>query len=72
MGVFGLFWQESLSRKRVMNPAKKNPGDSRLESPDVLAMRTIVQTPCERVQLTLTVALLAACAANVALVWAWL
>ena len=36
------------------------------------AMRTILQTPCERVQLTLTVALLAACAANVALVCAWL
>jgi hypothetical protein len=36
------------------------------------AMRLIVQTPCERVHLTLTVALLAACAANVALVCAWL
>jgi hypothetical protein len=38
------------------------------------AMRTIpiLQTSCERVQLTLTVALLAACAANVALVCAWL
>ena len=36
-------------------------------------MRTILQTPsCERVQLTLTVALLAACAANVAMVCAWL
>jgi hypothetical protein len=36
-------------------------------------MRTIPQTCCcERVQLTLTVALLAACAANVALVCAWL
>jgi hypothetical protein len=36
------------------------------------AMRSIVQTPCERVHLTLIVALLAACAANVALVCAWL
>jgi hypothetical protein len=36
------------------------------------AMRSIVQTLCERVHLTLTVALLAACAANVALVCAWL
>jgi hypothetical protein len=36
------------------------------------AMRTILQNPCERVQLTLAVALLAACAANVALVYAWL
>jgi hypothetical protein len=36
------------------------------------AMRTIPETSCERVQLTLTVALLAACAANLALVCAWL
>jgi hypothetical protein len=36
------------------------------------AMRTILPTSCERVHLTLTVALLAACAANVALVCAWL
>jgi len=36
-------------------------------------MRSIVQTPsCERVTLTLSVALLVACAANVALVCAWL
>ena len=35
-------------------------------------MRTILQTSCERVHFTLTVALLAACAANVALVCAWL
>ena len=36
-------------------------------------MRTIFQThSCERVMLTLSIALLAACAANVALVWAWL
>jgi hypothetical protein len=35
-------------------------------------MRTSLQIPCERVHLTLTVALLAACAANVALVCAWL
>lgn len=36
-------------------------------------MRTILQTHSgERVQLTLTVALLAACAANVVLVCAWL
>ena len=35
-------------------------------------MSTILQTSCERVQLTLTVTLLAACAANVALVCAWL
>jgi hypothetical protein len=35
-------------------------------------MRTTLDTSCERVHLTLTVALLAACAANVALVCAWL
>jgi hypothetical protein len=35
-------------------------------------MRTIGQNSCERVHLTLTVALLAACAANVMLVCAWL
>ena len=35
-------------------------------------MRTSLQTSCERVQLTLTVCLLVACAANMALVYAWL
>jgi hypothetical protein len=35
-------------------------------------MRAIHQTPHDRVQLVLAIALLAACAANVALVWAWL
>jgi len=35
-------------------------------------MRTILQSSCERVLLTLTVALFAACATNVALVCAWL
>jgi hypothetical protein len=35
-------------------------------------MRTISQNACERVHLTLTVALLVACAANVALLCAWL
>jgi hypothetical protein len=38
----------------------------------VPAMGTIPHTFCERAQLTLAVALLAACAANVALVWAFL
>jgi hypothetical protein len=36
------------------------------------AMRTSLHTSCERVQLTLTVCLMAACAANMALVYAWL
>ncbi len=35
-------------------------------------MRAILQTPNERVLFALAVTLLAACAANVALVWAWL
>ncbi len=35
-------------------------------------MRAIFQTPHDRVQFTLTIALLAACAANLALVYAWL
>jgi len=35
-------------------------------------MGTTLHTACERVHLTLTVALLAACAANVMLVCAWL
>jgi hypothetical protein len=35
-------------------------------------MGTILQTSCERVHLTLAVALLAACVANVLLVCAWL
>jgi hypothetical protein len=35
-------------------------------------MTTMSDTSCERVHLTLTVALLLACAANVALVCAWL
>jgi hypothetical protein len=35
-------------------------------------MRTGLKTPFERVHMLLTVALLAACATNLALVWAWL
>jgi hypothetical protein len=35
-------------------------------------MRTILKTSCERVHVTLAVALLAACAANLALVCAFL
>jgi hypothetical protein len=34
-------------------------------------MRTILKTSGERVQIALTVALLAACAANLMLVWGW-
>jgi hypothetical protein len=36
------------------------------------AMRTSLQVSCARVQLRLTVCLLAACVANMALVYAWL
>jgi hypothetical protein len=35
-------------------------------------MGTILQTSCERVHITLTVALLAACVTNLVLVCAWL
>lgn len=35
-------------------------------------MRAILQTPHERVHFVLALALFAACAANVALVWSWL
>jgi hypothetical protein len=35
-------------------------------------MGTILQTSCERVHITLSVALFAACVANLALVCAWL
>jgi hypothetical protein len=36
------------------------------------AMATTFHIACERLQLTLAVALLLACLANLALVWAWL
>ncbi len=43
-----------------------------LESPDGLpVMETIQQTSCERLHVALSAALLAACAANLALVWVW-
>ena len=59
--------------KKIAVPQKRIPETPQAESPDVSAMRTILQTPSwERVQITLMVALLAACAANVALVCAWL
>jgi hypothetical protein len=35
-------------------------------------MRAILQTPFERVHVALTAALLAACAANLVLVYSWL
>jgi hypothetical protein len=35
-------------------------------------MRTILKTSCERLHVALTVTLLAACAANLVLVCAWL
>ena len=45
----------------------------RLESPDESAMtRTILQTSYDRLPIALSVALLGACAANLALVCAWL
>jgi len=38
----------------------------------VLPMGTLRHSSCELVQLTLAIGLLAACAANIALVWAFL
>jgi hypothetical protein len=35
-------------------------------------MKAVLKTPFERVQMLLAVGLLAACVANIALVWAWL
>jgi hypothetical protein len=35
-------------------------------------MRIVLQISCERLHITLSVVLLAACAANLALVYAWL
>jgi hypothetical protein len=61
---------ESLtSRKR---PKKETSGLARQNRRMVPAMRSTFQTSCARVQLTLTVCLLVACVANVALVCAWL
>jgi hypothetical protein len=48
---------------------RETPG---LESPDVFAvMGTTFKTSGERVHVALTIALLAACAANLVLVWGW-
>jgi len=71
-GPIGCPGGAALSPDRVLNPGKKNPRDSGPESLDVSAMTMMPDTSCERVHLTLTVALLLACAANVALVCAWL
>lgn len=49
------------------------PETPRPESLDVLrAMRFILQGFCQRVHIALTIALLAACVANLVLVCAWL
>jgi hypothetical protein len=45
----------------------------RVESPDVFAMtRTILQTSCDRLPIALSMVLLGACVANLALVCVWL
>ena len=61
---------ESLTGRK--SPKKESPGLAGQNRRMFGAMRTISQHSGERVQLTLTVVLLAACAANVALVCAWL
>ena len=59
--------------KKIRLPQKESP---RLPGQNRRMFRSHENDPpdphWERVQLTLMVALLAACAANVALVWAWL
>jgi hypothetical protein len=66
-------WQEALSRKRVLNRAKNIVRDSQARIARFLpAMRTILQTSSESIHMTLSIALLAACVANLALVCAWL
>jgi hypothetical protein len=61
---------ESLTSRK--SPKKESPRLDRQNRRMFPAMREFLQTSCERVQLTLTVCLLAACAANMALVYAWL
>jgi hypothetical protein len=61
---------ESLTSRKF--PKKESPRLDRQNRRMFPAMRTSLQTSCERVQLTLTVCLLVACAANMALVYAWL
>jgi hypothetical protein len=69
----GCRWQEALSRKRVLNRAKNIVRDSQARiarfSP---AMGTILRASSERIHMTLSIALLAACVANLALVCVWL
>jgi hypothetical protein len=49
------------------------PGTLRVESPDVFrAMRTTLKTSGATIHVALAVMLLAACAANLVLVWGWL
>jgi len=63
---------ESLKRKQVLNPRKIKPETPQVESPDVFAaMGTTLKTG-ERLHVALLIALLAACAANLLLVCAWL
>jgi hypothetical protein len=62
-----------MSRKRVLNPAKNNPRDSPARIAGCFGvMATSFKTSGERVHVVLTVALLAACAANLMLVCTWL
>jgi hypothetical protein len=64
---------ESLSRKRVLNPAKNIVRDSPGRIAGCFAvMATTFKISGEKVHVALTVALLAACAANLVLVCSWL
>jgi hypothetical protein len=69
----GSRWQEALSRKRVLNRAKNIVRDSQARIARFSsAMGTILRASSERIHMTLSIALLAACVANLALVCAWL
>ena len=66
-------WQEALSRKRVLNRAKNIVRDSQARIARFSsAMGTILRASSERIHMTLSIALLAACVANLALVCVWL
>jgi hypothetical protein len=73
VGLTPVAWQEAMSRKRVLNQAKNIVRDSQARIARFLAaMGTTLRTSSERIHMTLSIALLAACVANLALVCAWL
>jgi hypothetical protein len=64
---------ELLSRKRVLNPHKNNPQDSRGRIAGCFAaMGTTFKASGERLYFALSIALLVACATNLTLACSWL